>query len=631
MLFLLLKVSQTIRPNLRVPDHKIEEIRVSANIVDTISSYVTLRKRGKNFIGLCPFHQEKTPSFTVNEEKQIFHCFGCHAGGNVFKFLMEYKSISFIEAVQEVAEQVGITLNFQNEELISPDSEIEELFDINVFAAKYFSDNLLKNEAGQQARVYLEKRNVKIQTQKIFGLGYALPGWDNFLRFASENKIDLEKAKMLGLIDAKDGGGFYDKFRSRIIFPIFSPNGRVIAFGGRVFGDEENVAKYLNSPESSVYLKRKSLYGLFHSKEEIRRLNKAILVEGYMDLISLFQHGIKNVVASSGTSLTEDQVRLLSRYTKNIVVIFDADTAGMKAALRSIEILLKQDFDVNLLSLPEGDDPDSFINQFGQKHFEEYLQTAKNFLEYQVTQYEAEGLFDNPNTEAGAIRELVKSAALVNDELKRSLLLKSISRKFNLREKLLETELNKYLAINLKTEIKNSSTVVKNGKPSQNQKSSLDTIIDPIEKELIFQLFEGNEAIVGKIFDSITPEEFKNKDFKKLAELVYKEYMNGNVEPAMLIEKIDDEDLRNYVIKLAIGEYQISSGWDKKASTGKVEKDPVKYANDTILRYQIAKIEEQIKANNQKIENLGDDLEVIKIMKLNDELMKEKNALSSAK
>lgn len=312
---------------MRISEDKIEEIRSLANIVDTISGYVQLRKRGKNFIGLCPFHQEKTPSFTVNEEKQIFHCFGCHVGGNVFKFLMEYKSISFIEAVQEIAEQVGINLNVQKEAFSSPDSEIEELFEINVLAAKYFSDNLLKNEAGKQARDYLEKRNVKIQTQKIFGLGYALQGWDNFLKYASENKIDLEKAKMLGLIDAKDGGGFYDKFRSRIIFPIFSPNGRVIAFGGRVFGDEENVAKYLNSPESSIYLKRKSLYGLFHSKEEIRRLNKAILVEGYMDLLSLFQHGIKNVVASSGTSLTEEQVRLLSRYTKNIVVIFDADSA----------------------------------------------------------------------------------------------------------------------------------------------------------------------------------------------------------------------------------------------------------------------------------------------------------------
>jgi DNA primase len=364
---------------MRIPENTIEEIRNSANIVDIISSYVQLRKRGKNFIGLCPFHQEKTPSFTVSEEKQIFHCFGCHAGGNVYKFLMEYKSISFVEAVQEIAESVGITLNFQEDNFSSAESELEEYYELNVLAAKYFSDQLLKSETGEIARDYLQKRNIKPQTQKIFGLGFAPNGWDNFLTYAQEKQVDLNSAKLLGLIDSKENGKYYDKYRGRIIFPIFSPNGRVIAFGGRVFQGEENIAKYLNSPESSIYLKRKSLYGLFHSKDEIRKQNKAIMVEGYMDLIALHQHGIKNAVASSGTSLTEDQVRLLSRYTKNIVVIFDADEAGTKAAMRSIEILLKQDFDVNMLSLPKGEDPDSFINQFGKDHFDEVLKTSKNF------------------------------------------------------------------------------------------------------------------------------------------------------------------------------------------------------------------------------------------------------------
>ncbi|MDX1699966.1 MAG: DNA primase, partial [Melioribacteraceae bacterium] len=262
---------------MRIPEHTIEEIRNSASIVDVISSYVQLRKRGKNFIGLCPFHQEKTPSFTVSEEKQIFNCFGCQTGGNIFKFLMEYKSISFIEAVQEVAEIVGITLNFQEEKFSSADSELEKYYEINVFAAKFFSDNLLNSEAGEIARDYLKKRNIKTQTQKLFGLGYAMIGWDSFLHHAENNNINLEDAKLLGLIDSKDGGKYYDKYRGRIIFPIFSPNGRVIAFGGRVFQGEENVAKYLNSPESLIYLKRKSLYGLFHAKDEIRKLNKAIM------------------------------------------------------------------------------------------------------------------------------------------------------------------------------------------------------------------------------------------------------------------------------------------------------------------------------------------------------------------
>ncbi|MCB0742724.1 MAG: DNA primase [Ignavibacteriae bacterium] len=612
---------------MRIPENTIEEIRSSANIVDIISTYVALRKRGKNFIGLCPFHQEKTPSFTVSEEKQIFHCFGCHAGGNVYKFLMDYKSISFVEAVQEIAESVGINLNFEEEEVSSQQSELEELYEINILAAKYFSNNLFNTSGGEIARDYFALRKIKPQIQKIFGLGFAPNGWDNFVNYATENKVDLENAKTLGLIDSKDGGKYYDKFRGRIIFPIFSPNGRVIAFGGRVFQGEEETAKYLNSPESSIYLKRKTLYGLFHSKDEIRKLNKAILVEGYMDLIALFQHGVKNVVASSGTALTDDQVRLLSRYTKNVVVLFDADTAGMKASLRSIEILLKQDFDVSVLSLPEGEDPDSFINEFGKDHFEEVLKTAKNFLEFQTAQYEAEGMFENPTTEAEAIRELVKSAAFVNDELKRGLLIRSISRKFNLREKLLETELNKFLTQNQRTETRREQQVIKSGKPNSKIVNESDKRLISLEKELIHLLFDTNEEIIGKIFDTILPEDFTNKSLSTLAKIVYDDYLKGNVNIASLIEKIEDEKLKNYVLTITLGEYQISGAWDDRSSSGKVERDPVKYANDTIKKYQLIKIDEQIKANDNKIGNLGSDPEVLNLMKENDELRKEKTNL----
>jgi DNA primase len=615
---------------MRIPEHTIEEIRSSANIVDIISSYVALRKRGKNFIGLCPFHQEKTPSFTVSEEKQIFHCFGCHAGGNVYKFLMEYKSISFIEAVQEIAESVGITLNFEDDKVSSEQSELEEFFDINVTAAKYFSDNLLKSEHGEIARDYLAKRNIKTQTQKVFGVGFALNGWEHFVNYARDNQVDLDNAKLLGLIDSKEGGNYYDKFRGRIIFPIFSPNGRVIAFGGRVFQGEENIAKYLNSPESSIYLKRKSLYGLFHAKDEIRKLNKAILVEGYMDVIALWQHGIKNVVASSGTSLTDDQVRLLSRYTTNIVVIFDADEAGNKAAMRSIEILLKQDFEVKLLSLPKGEDPDSYVNNFGKDSFEELVNTAKNFLEFQTAQYESLGMFDNPTTEAEAIRELVKSAAFVNDELKRGLLVRSIARKFNLREKLLETELNKYLEQNSKAARSPQTVRTKNGKPASQTLSETDKRLFPLEKELIELLFEGNEEIIGNIFDTIMPEDFTNKSLGTLAKVVHDAYLEGNYNTASLVEKIEDEKLKNYILSIKLGEYQISTTWDQRSSSGKITKDPVKYSLDTIRKFQLLKIDEQIKKNNLKIENLGDAPEVINLMKANEELRNEKRQFNSA-
>ena len=238
---------------MRIPESKIDEIRSSADIVDVVSGYVQLKKRGKNYIGLCPFHNEKTPSFTVSNEKQIFHCFGCHAGGNVFKFLMDYKSISFVESIQEVAEQIGIPLEYEKEYKPEEQSEQEILYEINNFAARYFSNNLLKSDDGGTARNYFKNRNIKPEIQKSFGLGYAFPEWEHFLNYAKENNIDLDKAKQLGLIDTRDNGTYYDKQRGRVIFPIFSTNGRVIAFGGRILTKQENAAKYLNSPESIIF------------------------------------------------------------------------------------------------------------------------------------------------------------------------------------------------------------------------------------------------------------------------------------------------------------------------------------------------------------------------------------------
>lgn len=442
---------------MRISEQKIEEIRNAANIVEIISGHVQLRKRGKNFVGLCPFHNEKTPSFTVSEDKQIYHCFGCGVGGNAFKFLMDYKNISFVESIEEIAKQLGIKINYDQTQVNQQQDELETFYEINVLAARFFSDNLLKSADGEEAREYLKKRGIKLQTQRLFGIGFAPYGWDNFLSLAKETQTDLIKTKHLGLIDSNERGEYYDKFRGRIIFPIFSPNGRVIAFGGRIMEKRDDTAKYLNSPESKIYSKRKSLYGLFHSKDEIRKLDRAILVEGYMDLISLFQAGIKNVVASSGTSLTEEQVQLLSRFTKNIIILFDSDIAGQKAAMRSIEILLKQDFEVKVITLPPGEDPDSFINKNSREKFDELVLKAKNFIEYQTSQFSEQGLFEDSNKAAQAIRNIVSSIALVSDELKRSIMIKTIAKKFNLREKLIETELN-----NILEQQKNSRTKYKN-------------------------------------------------------------------------------------------------------------------------------------------------------------------------
>ncbi len=620
---------------MRIPENKIDEIRNAADIVDLISAHVHLKKRGKNFIGLCPFHQEKTPSFTVSLDKQIYHCFGCGAGGNVFKFLMEFKNISFIEAVEEIADHLGIKIEMENTQPDDKQNEQELFYEINLVAARFFSDNLLKSSGGENAREYLRKRNIKPQIQKIFGLGYAPFGWDNFLAHAKENKIDLSKAKTLGLIDTNDKGEYYDKYRGRVIFPIFSPNGRVIAFGGRILENQENTAKYLNSPESPVYSKRRSLFGLYHSKDEIRKLDRAILVEGYMDLISLFQTGVKNVVASSGTSLTDEQVQLLSRFTKNIIILFDADPAGQKASLRSIEILLKQDFEVKVIALPKGEDPDSYIIKFGKEKFEEEIIKAKNFLEYQTAQFEESGMFEDSAQMTKAIRELVKTLALVSDELKRNLLMKSIAKKFNLREKLIESELNTFLEqIKTRNSFQGERPEQRQASPKSSEQLPLTAkteIENPYEKELVRLLYSGNQEVLSAISSNISLEDFSNLKFRKLAEIVYEGFEEQRISPADLVDKIEEEELREFIFDLTLTDETISKKWDDLSYNGKIEKDSLEHATDTVRNFQLLQIDKQIKLNNKFIAESKDERLHLEMMKRNKELSEEKKTLLESK
>ncbi len=617
---------------MRIPENKIEEIRAAANIVDVISEYVQLRKRGKNFLGLCPFHNEKTPSFTVSEDKQIFHCFGCHAGGNVYKFLMDYEKISFIEAVQEIAERTGITIE-ADEDSSEKQSEQEILYDINTTAAKYFSDNLLIKKDGESAQNYFHNRKIKIQTMRTFGLGYAFPTRDALVNFLKERKIDFNKALSLGLIGSGSDGRLYDKFAGRIIFPIFSPNGRVVAFAGRVFNEKEGTAKYLNSPESSIYTKGRILYGLSHAKDEIRRSDRVILVEGYMDLISLYQGGIKNVVAVSGTALTDEQSTLLSRYTKNVVLLFDADTAGIKASMRSIEILLRRDMEIKIASLPKGEDPDSFINNFGKDKFEEIIKRSVNFIEYQSAYYESLGMFDDVSKTAEAIRDLVKPIALIKDELKRNLLIKSISKKFNLREKLLEAELEKAIQQEGKqiTADERSrlrvQTNIEATTPSQISKKASPAVYN-LEREIIKLLFEGDKGVIEFIAAHIPPEEFLISVHSKIAEIVYEACTKGDdVIAASLLEKINNDKIKSYVIELTFEKHQTSKKWEEIYPGAAYEVILSKVVRDTIKKFKTSLIEARIAENHRKLSSAETENERLELMRENVELERSKQKL----
>ena len=614
---------------MQIPEHQIEEIKNSTDIVDLISTYVHLKPRGKNFIGLCPFHNEKTPSFTVSREKQIYHCFGCHAGGNVFRFLMEYKNISFVESVKELAENLGIKIEETHGANTEEKSEFEELYEINIVAARFFSDNLLNNPKGEIARKYFENRKIKLQTIKIFGLGFAFSAWDALLNQLKKNNVNLQKAKEIGLIDKKDNGDYYDKYRNRTIFPIFSPNGRVIAFGGRIMNAEEKTAKYINSPESKIYSKRKTLYGLYHSKEEIRKQDMAILVEGYMDVISLFQNNVKNVVASSGTALTEEQVLLLSRFTKNIVVNFDSDPAGQKAATRSIELLLKNNFDVKLISLPNGEDPDSFIVKYGTKEFNKQIDEAKDFLEFRAEQFEKAGAFKNPTDTTNAIRELVKYISLVEDELKQNIFIKSISKKFNLREKLIERELDT-ISENLRK--KNSKVKINPdrksfGAPSPQTAHELDNTSFKFEKDIIKLMLEGNTEIIENIFDYIFPEDFSNKTYRTISKIIEKCYTNGDVSTSTIIGKITNKEIRDVALKLSMNDEMISNKWNEKREDDKIELNHLQYAKDIIKKYRISLIDKQIKANRDLLAVTTNEEKIVELLQANQELTTQKKML----
>lgn len=390
---------------MRIPETKIDEIRSASNIVDVISSYVSLKKRGKNFLGLCPFHKEKTPSFNVSPDKQMYHCFGCGVGGNAFTFVMELEKVSFIEAVRTLADRAGITLPTEGGDTTQA-TENEGLYNVCRLAGLHFHENLMSTVEGKLALEYFHHRGFADETIRKFGLGYSMNSWDDLLKHAQAKDIDttiLEKAGLV--IRREDNSGLYDRFRGRAMFPIFSPSGRPIGFGARKMREDDPVpGKYINSPETPVYVKSQNLYGLFHAKEAIREKENAILVEGYADLISVFQAGIENIIASSGTALTEEQILLIGRYAKNITLVYDADSAGSKATMRGVDMIIENGLEVKVAELPAGEDPDSFVRKHGGKEFQKLLDGAVTFLDFKARSFQQQGLLETPEGQTRAVR-----------------------------------------------------------------------------------------------------------------------------------------------------------------------------------------------------------------------------------
>jgi len=363
-----------------------EEVKKAADIIEVIGQYVQLKKRGQNYIGLCPFHSERSPSFTVNQDKQIYHCFGCGRGGDVFTFWMEYHNLSFPQSLKDLAERYNIPLpRDRNSFAERKKTELKELlYKINDLAGSYFHNILVKSDNGRPGRDYFSGRHLSQETISAFRLGYAIRKWDGLINYLGSKNISLDIGAKAGLLAPKKGGGYYDRFRDRIIFPIFDLNHQIIGFGGRILDD--SLPKYINSPETPIYHKGNCLYGLDSAFKNIRERGLAIIVEGYMDMLVLRQHGISNVVATLGTALTSDQIRRLKGYTKDVVVLFDPDDAGREAALKSFPLFLNEGVSAKVLVLPGGEDPDSFVNRYGSDKFKELLKGAAPIFDFYMDQ-----------------------------------------------------------------------------------------------------------------------------------------------------------------------------------------------------------------------------------------------------
>ncbi|MEN6622607.1 MAG: DNA primase [Smithella sp.] len=516
---------------MRFDNSKIEEIKSRIDIVELASEYLTLKKAGRNYLGLCPFHQEKTPSFTVNREKQIFYCFGCGEGGNVITFLMKIANKTFPEALKELAEKTGVILpSWKDTKDGQNDSLRQKIVDLNLKAAQQYTRNL-NSPAGKIAQDYLNARGIKQETIKKFRLGFAEDSWRSLANNIERNGLSLKIAEQAGLVVAGKESSYYDRFRGRLIFPIENIFGEIVAFGGRVLGEGE--PKYLNSPESPIYIKGKNLYGLNKTKEEIRNKGFALIVEGYFDLISLWNAGIGNVVASLGTALTREHLELLHRYTTEVIALFDPDEAGRKALDRSLELFLSMDMRARVLVLPDSLDPDDYVKRNGPEKLNKLIANAEPLSDYYIENILGSGKsFEDK-------KEIVKTAmefvTKIGDRKEKDLFIKRIAEKTGIDQILLGKE------------------VYENKLPkakSEKEKLPLNADNDLVELHLIQLLLEYPQKTIQAKSENI-PDFFLDAQLKALTEKIIETYeLLGLVDLNIILPANEDAPLREKIFRL---------------------------------------------------------------------------------
>jgi DNA primase len=530
-----------------ISQEKIDEIRDRADIVQVVADHLVLRKRGRNHVGLCPFHSEKTPSLTVSEEKQIFHCFGCGKGGNVFTFLMEFNNLSFPEVLKSLAQRVGVALpQYEEKKVITKEERLlKDIYFTNQLAMEFYHNQLLSEPSVQFVRQYLKERGIQRETIKVFKLGYGERRGQGLLTYLKRKNVSLELAERAGLVISKDSGrSYFDRFRGRLMFPILDVRKRVVGFGGRVLG--EAMPKYLNSPETAVFKKSETLYGLNITKEFIRKKEAVLVAEGYFDLLALYQSGISNVVATLGTALTARHINVLKRYTQSFYTVFDSDVAGKKAAMRSLPLFLEEEVSPRIVVLSGGKDPAQVIRENGKEKMLEAIKKSTPLLDFYIQEKAREFNLRDSQGKVSFVEEVLPLFRLIKDPLKRGVCVKSLSEFAGIGEEFIVSRIRKI-----------SST--RRGKQSQG-KETVVTIQSFLKaQENLLKIFMINPELFRDEYIGIF-NNFSDDSLKVIGTLWESRFDKGErLTLAALMDHIDDNQLKSRLSELLVDDGTLES------------------------------------------------------------------------
>ena len=545
----------------RYSDEIIEEVRQNNDIVDIISQYVHLTRKGRNYFGLCPFHSEKSPSFSVSPDRQIFHCFGCGVGGNVYTFLMKIEGITFKEALEQLAERANIQLpKLENNADTAREELKAKVYKVNEFTAEFYHQNLYKptSKIGQE---YVKKRKMNKETLEAYRIGFS-GKFDELYKALKAQGFGEKEILESGLVNKNDNGTYIDRYRNRLMFPICDVRGKVIAFGGRILDDSKikdskfPQPKYINSPENVVYSKGRHLFGLNVAKKDSAK--KLLIVEGYMDVISLHQRGVTNVVGALGTALTEQQGWLLRKSTEQVILGFDADGAGQTAIARSMEILQKMGCDMRVLQIEGAKDPDEYIVKFGEGRFRLAMDNAISLVEFKVKNLKKDLNLENTGDKIKFLNEIAKILSKVENTMEREIYIEKIAQGYNISKEAIYAEVNKLIYNNTKEDKVLQSREIKPVRENIKNTTEIDEDLKRRENTIIAILLDSNANMFAKIKEQIKPEDFKDSVNRKIAEQLYKELEKEDCNINRLIDSFDEET-QNHITMVMATDYEIDN------------------------------------------------------------------------